>query len=365
MSCNLADIASRFAIEGTFLDAEAYGSGHINTTIVSRVQTGAGVVRYVHQRINHDIFKSPEDVMENIERVCAHIRAKLVAAGLDQARRVMTVVPTVEGRCFHKTPDGDYWRTYLFVEGARTYDVIENPDHVYAAAKAFAQFQQAVADLPAPRLHETIKDFGNAEKRFEALDEAIARDAAGRAGGVKDDVEFALARRDIVSMFEDLRRAEAVPERIIHYDTKINNVLIDDESGEGICVIDLDTVMPGLAMYDFGDAVRMGAATAAEDEPDLAKVSVDIATFDRLACGYLETAREFLTPVEIDHLAVAARLITFVQGVRFLTDYLAGDVYYKISRPNHNIDRCRTQLKMVADMEEKTEQMERTIADYR
>jgi len=361
----IADIAAKFDLGGEFIDARAYGSGHINSTYVSRIRTGTGVVRYVHQRINHDIFKSPEQVMENIQRVTAHIRAKLVAAGLDPTRRVMTVVPTVDGSGFHKTPDGEYWRTYLFVEGASTYDVIENPDHVYAAAKAFAEFQKAVADLPAPRLHETIRDFGNAEKRFEALDGALDRDPAGRREDVKGDVEFALARRNIVSMFENLRRAEAVPERIIHYDTKINNVMIDDETGEGICVIDLDTVMPGLAMYDFGDAVRMGAAAAAEDEPDLTKVSVDLATFDRLACGYLETAREFLTPVEIDHLAPAARLITFVQGVRFLTDYLAGDLYYKISRPDHNLDRCRTQFKMVEDMEAKTEQMEDTIARYR
>jgi len=365
MSCNIADIAGQFAIAGRFLDAEAYGSGHINTTYVSRVQSGQAIVRYVHQRINHEIFKSPEQVMENIERVTAHIRAKLVAAGADPARRVMTVVPTVDGKSLYKTPEGEYWRTYTFVEGARTYDVIENPRHVYEAAKAFANFQQAVADLPAPRLHETIAQFGNAEMRFEALVDAVERDPANRAAGVKNEIEFAMARRELASMFEDLRRAGAIPERIIHYDTKINNVMIDDETGEGICVIDLDTVMPGVAMYDFGDAVRTGAATAAEDEPELSKVAVNLDTYDRLCCGYLETAREFLTPTEIDHLAPAARLIMFTQGVRFLSDYVAGDVYYKIARPDHNLDRCRTQFHMVADMESKAEQMERTVAQYR
>jgi len=365
MSCNIADIVGRFAIAGRFLDAVAYGSGHINTTYVSRIQSGTDVVRYVHQRINHEIFKSPEQVMENIDRVTAHIRAKFVAAGVDPRRGVMTVVPTVEGNSLHKTPQGEYWRTYTFVEGARTYDVIDNPQHVYEAAKAFANFQQAVADLPAPRLHETIEQFGNAEMRFDALVDAVQRDPVNRAAGMKDEIDFAMARRELASMFEDLRRANAVPERIIHYDTKINNVMIDDESGQGICVIDLDTVMPGVAMYDFGDAVRTGAATAGEDERDLSKVAVNLDTYDHLCRGYLETAREFLTPVEIDHLAPAARLIMFTQGVRFLSDYIAGDVYYKIARPDHNLDRCRTQFHMVADMESKAVQMERTVAQYR
>ena len=364
-SNDIAGIAAQFEVDGEFLDARPYGSGHINSTYVSRVRRRGQVVRYVHQRINHTIFKSPEKVMANIGRVTTHIRTKLIAAGADPSRRVLTIVPTLDGGSFLKTPGGGYWRTYLFVEGARTYDVIENPDHVYAAAKAFADFQKTVADLPAPRLHETIPHFGNAEKRFEALVDAVGRDSAGRAKAAKGEIDFAMARKALVSMFEDLRRADAVPERIIHYDTKINNVLIDDETGEGICVIDLDTVMPGLAMFDFGDAVRMGAATAAEDELDLSKVSIDLAMLDRLSCGYLKTAREFLTGIEVDHLAPGARLVTFTQGVRFLTDYLAGDVYYRISRPTHNLDRCRTQFRMVLDMEHKTEQMAEIVARYR
>ena len=364
-SDGIAEIASQFEIGGEFLDATAYGSGHINSTYVSRVRQGGRVVRFIHQRINHDIFKSPADLMSNIERVTSHIRAKLISAGPDVSRRVLTVVRAVDGGSFVKTEAGQYWRTYLFVEGARTYDVIEDPAHVYAAAKAFADFQETLADLPGPRLCETIPDFGNTEKRFDALVEAAGRDSAGRAAGAREQIEFAMARKALVSMFEDLLRADAVPERIIHYDTKINNVLIDDETGEGICVIDLDTVMPGLAMYDFGDAVRMGAATAPEDELDLSKVSIDLAMFDRLSCGYLETARKFLTGIEIDHLAPAARLITFTQGVRFLTDYLAGDVYYKVSRPTHNLDRCRAQFRMVLDMEGKAEQMAEIVARYR
>ena len=364
-SDDIAEIACQFEIGGEFLDAAGYGSGHINSTYVSRVRQGDQVVRFIHQRINHDIFKSPADVMSNIERVTSHIRAKLISAGADASRRVLTVVRAVDGGSFVKTPAGEYWRTYLFVEGARTYDIITDPAQVYSAARAFADFQETLADLPGPRLCETIPDFGNTERRFEALTQAIRRDSAGRLAEAREDVEFAMARETLVSMFEDLRRADAVPERIIHYDTKINNVLIDDETGQGICVIDLDTVMPGLAMYDFGDAVRMGAATAAEDQRDLAKVSIDLAMFDRLSCGYLETARRFLTGIELDHMAPAARLITFTQGVRFLTDYLAGDVYYKVSRPGHNLDRCRTQFRMVTDMEGKAEQMAQIVARYR
>jgi len=362
---DVAEIASQFAIDGEFLDAEPYGSGHINATYVSGVRQGRRVVRYVHQRINHTIFTSPEKVMENIVRVTAHIRAKLVAAGADPCRRVLTVVPTVDGQSFLKTPGGEYWRTYLFVEGARTYDVIEDPEHVYAAGKAFAEFQERVADLPGPRLYETIPHFGNAVKRLEALDEAVRRDPAGRVRAAGNEIDFVTARRATVSMFEDLRLAGAVPERIIHYDTKTNNVLIDDRTGEGICVIDLDTVMPGLAMFDFGDAVRMGAAAAAEDERDLARVSMDLAMFDRLTCGYLRTASRFLTRCEVDHLAASPRLVTLTQGMRFLTDYLSGDVYYKTARAEHNRDRCRTQFRMVQDMEAKADRMEEIVARYR
>ena len=365
MEPNIVEIAARFRIDGRFIDAAAYGSGHINRTFVSRVQTGGGIVRFVHQQINHDIFKRPEDLMSNIERVTAHIREKYIAAGQDPARRVLTLVPALDGRSFHRTDDGEYWRTYLFVEDAHTRDVAGSPKHAYSAAKAFAEFQLMVSDLPGQRLHETILHFGDSGRRFDALVEAIEKDLAGRAAAARGEIDFALAREDIVPVLDDLLAQGRVPERIIHYDTKINNVLIDDRTGEGICVIDLDTVMPGMAMYDFGDMVRLGAATAAEDERDLSKVHLDLEMFESLTRGYLQTAAGFLTPTEIDHLAPSARLFTLTTGIRFLTDYLAGDVYYRTHRPGQNLDRCRTQFAMVREMEDSANQMAAIVDRYR
>jgi len=365
MEPDIAEIAARFRIGGRFIDAAAYGAGHINRTYVSRAATPGGVVRYVHQRINHDVFKHPEELMSNIERVTSHIRGKHVAAGRDPARRVLTVVPALDGRSFHRTDDGEYWRTYLFVEGAHTSDVAESPDHAYSAAKAFAEFQSMVGDLPGERLYETIPNFGDSRRRFDSLVEAAEIDAAGRAAEVAGEIDFALARQDVTPVLGDLLARGRVPERIIHYDTKINNVLIDDRTGEGICVIDLDTVMPGAAMYDFGDMVRLGAATAAEDERDLSKVHLDLDMFEGLARGYLEVAGRFLTPVEIDYLAFSARLIALTTGTRFLTDHLAGDVYFRTHRPGQNLDRCRTQFAMVREMEENADRMEAIVNRYR
>ena len=365
MEPDIAEIAARFRIDGRFIDAAPYGAGHINRTFVSRVQTSSGVVRFVHQRINHDIFKRPEELMSNIERVTAHIRDKHIAAGRDPARRVLTVVPALDGGSFLRTGDGGYWRTYLFVEDAHTCDVAESPDHAYSAAKAFAEFQLMVGDLPGERLYETIPHFGDSARRFGALVEAVEKDAAGRAAEVTGEIDFALAREDFTPVLGDLLAGGRVPERIIHYDTKINNVLIDDRTGEGICVIDLDTVMPGVAMYDFGDMVRLGAATAAEDEPDPGKVHLDLEMFESLVRGYLQTAAGFLTSVEIDHLAFSARLIAFTIGMRFLTDHLAGDVYYRTHRPGHNLDRCRTQFAMVRDMEARADEMASIVNKYR
>ncbi len=365
MEPNIAEIAARFRIDGRFIDSAACGQGHINRTFVSRVETGDGDVRFVHQQINHDIFKRVEELMSNIERVTAHIREKYIAAGQDPARRVLALVPALDGRSFHRTDDGEYWRTYLFVEGAHTCDVAESPDHAYSAAKAFGEFQLMVSDLAGERLGETIPHFGDSARRFDALVEAVEKDAAGRAAAVTGEIDFALAREDITPVLGDLLAQGRVPERIIHYDTKINNVLIDDRTGEGICVIDLDTVMPGVAMYDFGDMVRLGAATAAEDEQDLGKVHLDLEMFKSLARGYLQTAADFLTPTEIDHLAPSARLITFTTGMRFLTDHLAGDVYYRTHRAGQNLDRCRTQFAMVREMEDNADRMAAIVNRYR
>jgi Ser/Thr protein kinase RdoA (MazF antagonist) len=303
--------------------------------------------------------------MQNVERVTAHLRKKIVVAGGDPERETLNLVPTMDGGTFCKTDTGEYWRAYIFIKGARTYQMAESLDHVYNVAKAFGRFLKLLDDFPAEQLYETIPDFHNTGKRFRALLAAVERDAKNRAQSVRAEIEFAERRAEETSVLVDLLERRKLPNRVTHNDTKFNNVMIDDETGQGICVIDLDTVMSGLSLYDFGDAVRSGANSADEDEPDLSKVCIDLDIFDRFASGYLDVARDFLTPTEVAHLAFSAKLMTFECGIRFLTDHLNGDVYFKIHRENHNLDRCRTQFKMVRDMENKFERMEEIVARYR
>ncbi len=364
MRCNLNEMVSHFQVTGRLLEVEPYGTGHINDTFVSRFQAGKSTVRYIHQRINRHVFREPEKVMENIERVTRHARQHIVNAGGDPNRETLSLVPTVDGRPFYHSPEGDYWRTYRFIEGARSYDKIEEVRHVTSAAWAFGRFQKRLCDLPGERLHETIPHFHHTRKRFEAFVQALEKDAVNRARSVKAEVDLILKREADTSRVVDLLAQGRLPERVMHNDAKLNNVLIDIQSGEGVCVIDLDTVMPGSALYDFGDLVRTAAVTALEDEPDLDQVHLDLNMFDRLARGYLGAATDMLTRLEIDCLPFAAKLITLEQGIRFLTDHLNGDVYYKIHRENHNLDRCRAQLKLVIEMEQKMEQMTAIVNRY-
>jgi Ser/Thr protein kinase RdoA (MazF antagonist) len=270
---------------------------------------------------------------------------------------VLTLIPACDGRAWHVDENGGHWRAYSFIDGARSYDSVERPEQAQQAARAFGMFQKLLADIPAPRLHDTIPDFHHTPKRFAALEQAIGADVANRAALAKREIEFALSRRAMTSVLLDA----GLPERVTHNDTKFNNVLLDDETGEGICVIDLDTVMPGLAAYDFGDMVRTTTSTALEDERDLSKVAMQLAMFEALVRGYLETAGGFLTKEEKEFLAFSGKLITFEVGIRFLTDYLSGDVYFKTHREGHNLDRCRTQFKLVESIEEQEERMSRLV----
>jgi len=365
VSDTVREAARHFAIDGTFLDATPYGTGHINDTYASRFQTRDGVRRFIHQRINRVVFKDPAMLMSNIERVTSHARRTIVAAGGDPDRETLTLIPTTDGRSFHLSPEGEYWRTYIFIEGARTYDQVVDPHHVFSASRAFGRFQGMLQTLPGERLHETIPDFHHTPRRWAAFEAALAADTCGRAGAARPEIAFVLDRQADVSVIVDLLADGTIPERVTHNDTKLNNVMIDDVTGEGVCVIDLDTVMPGSALYDFGDTVRTAATTAPEDERDLSKVGVDLGTFELLVRGYLEATRDFLTRPEVDLLAYAARLITFENGMRFLTDYLAGDVYFKVHRRDHNLDRCRTQFTMVAEMDRRMEEMEALVERYR
>jgi hypothetical protein len=361
---DLKGMVKQFQLDGDFLEVGPYGTGHINDTYASNFRTNHGVRRYIHQRINTNVFKEPEKVMENIERVTRYAREKIIAAGGDPDRETLNLVPTLDGKSFSRAEDATCWRTYLFIEGARTYDVVEDPRHVYNAARAFGNFQKLMSTLPGERLHETIPNFHHTRKRFEAFSQAVRKDAKNRARMVKNEIAFVLKREPDASVIVDMLGDGKLPERVTHNDTKFNNVMIDDRAGEGICVIDLDTTMPGSALYDFGDSVRIGASTGAEDERDLSKVGVDLDMFAGLAQGYLDAARDFLTPTEVEYLAFSAKLMTFECGMRFLADHLMGDVYFKIHRPDHNLDRCRTQFKMVAEMEEKMDRLQAIVQEH-
>lgn len=345
-----------FAIDGDFAGAAPYGSGHINDSYCSVFHENGRQVRYVVQRMNGNVFHDPVALMENIQRVTAHLAQQLNGQA-DCDRRVLTLMHARDERFWHVDATGAYWRVYRFIEGAASYDAVQFPDQAFQAARAFGRFQQMLASLPAPRLHETIPDFHHTPMRFAALEAAIEADVANRAASAKPEIAFALARKPIVGTLIDAK----LPERVTHNDTKFNNVLLDDVTGEGICVIDLDTVMPGLAAYDFGDMVRTTTSSAPEDERDLSKVSMEFPMYDALVRGYLSSAGDFLTKAERRSLAFSGKLITFEIGIRFLTDYLSGDAYFKTHRQGHNLDRCRTQFKLVESIESQEDAMQRLV----
>ena len=358
-------IFEQFAVPGKLIEAAPYGSGYINDTYLGRYLENGQETRYIHQRINHLVFKQPEKLMENFERVTRHARSKIVAAGGDPQRETLNVVPARSGASFICTGQGEYWRTLVYIPGTITYDVCTTPQMAYSPAYAFGHFQKVLADLPGERLHETIPDFHHTRKRFAAFAEAVQADSAGRCGECRAEIDYILQREEYAGMLVDRLASGELPERVAHNDTKLNNVLIDEASGKGICVIDLDTVMPGTLLYDFGDLIRMGTATAPEDETDLSRVRLDLQLFNWLARGYLDAVRELLTPLEWELLIYGGLVITYEQAIRFLGDYLRGDVYYKIRHPHHNLDRGRNQIKMVQEMEALKGEMQAIIASLK
>jgi hypothetical protein len=360
---NLQAICQAFEIDGDYVMCRPFGSGHINDTYQVAVENTVGPAKFIFQRINHNIFTNVAGLMDNFSRVTSHLREKLAAMpGRDPGRETLSLVPTCDGNTFHVDENGNHWRAYVFVDEARTFDEVQDAAHAFEAAKTFAEFQKLLMDLPEPELVETIPDFHHTPKRFRKLVAAIEADAAGRAALAKPEIEFALARGESTNLVVDMLASGDLPWRVTHNDTKINNVLINNADGRGLCVIDLDTVMPGSVLYDFGDQVRTTTGTAAEDEEDLSKVTFQIDMFEQLVNGYLSVGREFLTANEIKLLAFAGRLITFEIGIRFLTDYLEGDVYFKVHKDNHNLYRARTQFEMVRQMEEQADRMEAIIA---
>ena len=355
----LQEISRQFQIYGEILHAETCKIGHINETYSATYDQGGTRVRYIHQKINQTVFKNPVSLMQNVMRVTSHLRHKLQALEVrDITRRCLTIVPTRDGQSYYTDRAGECWRTFVFVEGVQTFESVQSPHQAFEAGKAFGFFQHLLDDLPGKRLVDTIPHFHHTRKRFQALQQAVANDHFNRAVSAKAEIDFALRHEPMVDVLLNAMAGKKIPERITHNDTKFNNVMLDTVTGEAMCVVDLDTVMPGCVLYDFGDMVRTTTSPTMEDELDLAKVRLQMAMFKKLAEGYLAAAGAFLTKAERAHIAFAGKLITFTIGLRFLTDHLAGDTYFRIHRPGHNLDRCRTQFKLVESIEQQEEAMQ-------
>jgi len=342
---NIREIAGRFALKGEIEAVETHAGGHINDSFRLTLRQGAGALRFLLQRLNGLVFPDPPLVMENIRRVTAHLAASLEAENAsDTGRRVLSLVPTTDGEPFFTDSHGDCWRLYPFIEDTRAVLSVTMPVEAEAGGQAFGAFQRRLADLPGPRLGETIPGFHDTPLRFDALEQAAQEDSCGRAETARADIQYALSQRSAAPELLEAWRAGRIPERVVHNDAKISNVLLDRESGKGLCVVDLDTVMPGLSLYDFGDMVRSMTSSAAEDEADPEGAEVSLSLFEALAGGYLDQMGPLLVPDERALLVTSGQLITLEVGVRFLADYLTGDTYFRTDRPDHNLLRCRVQF---------------------
>ncbi|MDE6905436.1 MAG: aminoglycoside phosphotransferase family protein [Lachnospiraceae bacterium] len=343
-------ILQHFQLKFPAVSVIPYGQGHINQTFLAET---SGKEKYILQGINKNVFPQPEDLMENIVKVTLYLKDKIEKNGGNPERETLSLVPALDGNSFFKDEEGNYWRVYLFIEDAVTLNAAEQLSDFYESGIAFGRFQSMLRDFPAETLHWVIPDFHNTAKRFQVFEKAVEQDICGRAGEVKKEIDFIRQRREEMSLLDDMLKNGELPLRVTHNDTKLNNVMLDGESHKALCVIDLDTVMPGLSVHDFGDAIRFGANTAAEDEQDLDKVSLSLKHYEAYKKGFLEGCEGSLTENELRMLPMGAKMMTLECGMRFLTDYLSGDTYFKVTREKHNVDRCRCQLALVADMERK------------
>ena len=354
-------VIAAFEVEGKVVDCIPFGNGHINDTRLVTMDNG---VQYVAQRINKNVFKRPDLLMENYVGVTKFIRKKIEEMGGDPLREVLNAIPTKDGKPFYFDEEEQYWRLLVYVTDSIGYDKVERPEQFYDSAVSIGDFQYMLRDYPAATLHETIVNFHNTPDRYRQLMEAIENNAAGRLDEVSAEVEFAKARREFAYALENAHAEGRLPLRVTHNDTKLNNILFDTKTGEALCVIDLDTIMPGYSVNDFGDSIRFGATTALEDETDLSKVNFDISLYELYVKGFIEGAKGGLTEGELEMLPIGAIMMTFECGMRFLADYLNGDTYFRIHRPSHNLDRCRNQFKLVADMEAQLDQMRAIVKKY-
>ena len=354
----LKEIVFQFIDKDENVKIEPLGKGHINDSY----RVGTDEKEYVLQRINHNIFKNVHELQNNIHRVTSHIRTKLIEKGVtDVERRVITLIPTHDGALYYKDVNGDYWRLMIFIKDSKSYDDI-NPDLAYRAGMAFGEFQKTLEDIPGEPLFETIPNFHNMENRLESFRESVKANKVGRLDEVADLVKEIEDRAEEMCKAERMHREGKLPKRINHCDTKVNNILFDNDD-QVICVVDLDTVMPGYVLSDFGDFIRTGANTGAEDDKNLDNVSVNLDIFEAYAKGYLKHAASFLTDTEIENLPYGAKLLTYMQTVRFFTDYIDGDTYYKIAYPQHNLVRTKAQFKLLQSLEENYEKMQQIVKD--
>ena len=365
-ACSKIDEAiANFNVKGQLIEKRPYGNGHINDTflLVYREESHS-CKKYILQRMNHEIFKNTQELMENIIGVTSYLRGQILKSGGDPERETLNFVPTLSGDSYYVDSTKNAWRMCGFIVDTICLDAVNTAQDFYQSAVAFGNFQRLLSDYPAQTLHETIVNFHNTVSRFEDFKRAVHADVCGRAKEVEAEIKFAMDRENDVAVLVNMQAAGELPLRVTHNDTKLNNVLLDSKTGRAICVIDLDTVMPGLAVNDFGDSIRFGASTGLEDEQDLSKIALDLNLFDIYTKGFLEACGNSLLKQEIEMLPTGAKMMTFECGIRFLADYLQGDVYFKTSRDQQNLDRCRTQFKLVAEMEQKMNQMDQIVKKY-
>ncbi|MBQ9952323.1 MAG: aminoglycoside phosphotransferase family protein [Clostridia bacterium] len=351
------EIANRFAIKGEAVYCERYGQGHINETYLVKSSGGAD---YILQKVNNTVFKDVPGLMNNIASV-----TKYLGQRDPDPRHTLHLVPTLDGKDYLVDEEGKPWRLYDFVMDSVCLQAAETPEDFYQSAVAFGMFQRQLSEFPADTLVEVIPHFHDTPDRYRIFREAIEKDVCGRKHLVEEEIAFALAREEEAASLMNQLNAGILPLRVTHNDTKLNNVMLDAEKRTPLCVIDLDTVMPGLMAFDFGDSIRFGASTALEDEKDLSKVEMSLDLYETYVKGFVATCGASMTDAEAESLPMGAKLMTLECGVRFLTDFLSGDVYFHIKRPEHNLDRCRTQFKLVADMEKKWTEMHEIVKKVR
>lgn len=351
----LKNVTEQFVIEGNVLKVEPYGNGHINDTY--RVETS--VRYYLLQRINKNVFKQPENLMQNIKQVTEFVRQQVIQEFGDVYRETLNLIEGVQGECYVIDEEGEYWRMYVYIDNAYSFDLVEKVEDFYQSALAFGKFQKQLQQFPAESLHYTIENFHHTPSRYKTFEKTLKADSEDRAKTAEAEIAFVKERKAFTSLLWDLHDKGDLALKVSHNDTKLNNVLIDKETREALCVIDLDTVMPGFVLDDFGDAIRFGASTGEEDEKDLTKVNFDIKLYQTFVEGFLKGADGSITQVEAIHFPEGAKMLTLECGIRFLTDYLDGDHYFKTAYADHNLVRARTQFKLVADMEQQWEEMKK------